>query len=87
MLAYVGTRVGGDDTALIDDGPARAVGVKHLGPSRVHGSLWVLAQGIAEDPRRRASVSSFCNAVIHDGIRWPFGPGGFDRWATAAGLL
>lgn len=76
-----------DDIAVVDDGDARAVGRRHLGEGRVHGSLWLLCRGIDEEPARRTSVSRFCDAVLADGIRWPFGVGGFDAWAVAQRLL
>lgn len=85
-LAYAETHLD-DDIALIDDGPARQVGQKYLGAHRASGSLWALAQGVREDPTRLTSTSRFCDTMLADGIRWPFGPGGFEAWARTNALI
>jgi len=92
VLAYVDHHRD-DDIAVIDDGSARAVGARHLGKERVHGSLWMLCEGIKEDPGRRTSAARFCDTILSNPmhrpgpIRWPFNLGGFDRWAVEYDLL
>lgn len=78
---------GAAEIAVIDDGGARAVGVRHLGRNRVHRSLWALCEGIREERTRLTSVARFCDEMLRDGIRWPFAIGDFETWASSEGLI
>lgn len=72
-------------TAVVDDGPAKAVITRNGLPA--HGSVWMLCQAVKARRVDVASVSALCDASIGTGARLPFGRFGFRQWALREGLL
>ena len=70
---------------IIDDAEARAAAVR--GGLEVHGSLWVLAQGVRSGAIAASAADGFADALAREGARFPFAGRGFSSWARDRGLL
>ncbi|WP_086820131.1 hypothetical protein [Allokutzneria sp. NRRL B-24872] len=70
---------------VIDDGGARRT-ARERGLT-VHGSLWVIAEGIKAGRSSLCSANALVNQLIGSGARYPFKENGFEEWAAKAGLL
>jgi len=71
--------------AVIDDRSARRAAAASR--VQVHGSLWVLTEGVRSGASTPPVTGSFCDALLDTGIRWPFRRGGFETWARTERLL
>lgn len=72
-------------TAVVDDGDARRIGRRH--GLRVCGSLRVIAEAVAEGRATEYVATTFVDALIGTGMRYPCQPGAFILWAKQNGLL
>jgi predicted nucleic acid-binding protein len=73
-------------TVIIDDGDARRAARRH--GLTVHGTLWVLCQGLQDGVVDAASVETLITTLRTAGARLPsFGYWGFEEWARRKGLL
>lgn len=71
--------------AVLDDEDAKRVAQRH--GCRAHGSLWLLCEAINADLLDVTSASSFVDAVMSVGARFPFARHGFPAWARSRKLL
>lgn len=81
VLAWAETHHG---IAIIDDADARAVARRHK--RQVHGSLWVISEGLRAGHVNGATASCFADVLIQAGARYPFTQGQFLNWAKKNGL-
>ncbi|WP_219471719.1 hypothetical protein [Nonomuraea rhizosphaerae] len=72
-------------TAITDDRDAR-IAARNEGLD-VHGTLWIIAEGIRAGTLDRSCASGFVDTLIVTGARYPFGSGQFLTWAEKQGLL
>ncbi|MFI6479050.1 hypothetical protein ACIBH1_14035 [Nonomuraea sp. NPDC050663] len=72
-------------TAITDDRDAR-IAAKQEGLD-VHGTLWVIAEGIRAGVLDGGSASGFVDALMASGARYPFCRGQFLVWAAKNCLL
>ncbi len=74
-----------DGVAVIDDGAARAVADAHGVAKRP--TLALCCEAIHENLLTVKLVSSLADDLLASEYRLPFGPGGFERWATEQGMI
>ena len=67
--------------------PKKTIGDSIAFNLTVHGSLWVIAEGVNAGRSSVASANNLVNQLIGSGARYPFKENGFEKWAARAGLL
>jgi len=74
-----------DATAVLDDKNARRVAATY--GITVHGSLWVIAQGVAHGRASLASAANLVDLLLAEGTRYGLEKGGFPAWCWQNNLL
>jgi predicted nucleic acid-binding protein len=72
-------------TAVLDDRNARKVAATY--GLAVHGSLWVLAQGVVNGRASLASAANFVDILLAEGARYGLEKGEFPAWCRENDLL
>ncbi|HEX6756136.1 MAG TPA: hypothetical protein VF109_09345 [Mycobacteriales bacterium] len=72
-------------TAILDDAAAKATAVR--AGLEVHGSLWVIADGVRSGHLSEPAADGLVDALARDGARFPFPSRGFSHWARAQDLF
>jgi hypothetical protein len=72
-------------TAVVDDKNARRVAAAY--GLTVHGSLWVIARGVAHGRASLASAANFVDLLLAEGARYGLEKGGFPAWCRHNNLL
>jgi predicted nucleic acid-binding protein len=72
-------------TAVVDDRDARTAAAR--GGIAVHGSLWVVAQGVRSGRLGGLAADGFVSALVREGARYPLDGRTFSAWARDRGLL
>jgi predicted nucleic acid-binding protein len=71
--------------AVIDDGDARRTAGK--AGLTVHGSLWVLAEGVRAGALSEPAADGLVATLTREGARYPLQGQTFSSWARGCGLL